>query len=477
LKKKFVLNLILLVVLNLLVKPFWIFGIDRTVQNRVGTTEYGMYFSLFSLSVLLNILLDAGLTNFNNRAISRNKNKLQVYLPNLLGVKLILAFVYLLVCLALGLMLQYNQRQLSLLFILCLNQFLNSLILFLRSSISGLQYYTTDSLLSVLDRLLVIIFCGLLLWTNLTGGTFRIEWFAWIQTLSYGLTALTVFLILQHKARRLTWHIHLSSFIRILRYSLPYATLVFLMACYSRIDSVMIERMLPDGKYQAGIYAQAFRILDAAAMAGYLFAGLLLPMFSSLLKKKEDVSSLLYLAFSLIIIPAITASLVTLLYKNPLMFLLYHHTEAAPVLGILMMAFPGFATTYIFGTLLTAAGRLKELNLMAASVLLTNVILNLWLIPRHGALGAAISSAFSQLCAAIIQVFMAFSLLPVIFKKNYFLKLLMLTGLLIVVSLLLAKMPLSWGKGTLLLSSFAFILAVLFNLISLAGIRKTSTAL
>ena len=35
-KRKFVINLALVLFLNLLVKPFWIFGIDRTVQNVVG---------------------------------------------------------------------------------------------------------------------------------------------------------------------------------------------------------------------------------------------------------------------------------------------------------------------------------------------------------------------------------------------------------------------------------------------------------
>ncbi len=71
LKRKFVTNLALLLFLNLMVKPFWMFGIDRKVQNVLGAGEYGLYFSLFSLSILLNILLDAGIINFNNRSIAR----------------------------------------------------------------------------------------------------------------------------------------------------------------------------------------------------------------------------------------------------------------------------------------------------------------------------------------------------------------------------------------------------------------------
>ena len=71
-KKKFLTNLALLIFLNLLVKPFFIFGIDRSVQNAVGLENYGFYFTIFNFAFLFNILLDAGLTNFNNRNIAQH---------------------------------------------------------------------------------------------------------------------------------------------------------------------------------------------------------------------------------------------------------------------------------------------------------------------------------------------------------------------------------------------------------------------
>ena len=52
-QKKYLKNLALLIFLNLLVKPFWILGVDREVQNVVGTSEYGFY------SVILNFSFQA----------------------------------------------------------------------------------------------------------------------------------------------------------------------------------------------------------------------------------------------------------------------------------------------------------------------------------------------------------------------------------------------------------------------------------
>ena len=39
-------NLILVVFLNILIKPFYILGIDAEVINRVGASVYGNYFAL-----------------------------------------------------------------------------------------------------------------------------------------------------------------------------------------------------------------------------------------------------------------------------------------------------------------------------------------------------------------------------------------------------------------------------------------------
>ena len=66
----------------------------------------------------------------------------------------------------------YSSEQFSMLWILVLNQFLASFILYFRTNISGLQYFRTDSLLSVMDRTLMILFTGLLLWGNITNEPF-----------------------------------------------------------------------------------------------------------------------------------------------------------------------------------------------------------------------------------------------------------------------------------------------------------------
>ena len=50
-------------ILNLAVKPAYLLVIDTKIQDLLGPEEFGRFFPLVSLAILLNILLDAGLAN------------------------------------------------------------------------------------------------------------------------------------------------------------------------------------------------------------------------------------------------------------------------------------------------------------------------------------------------------------------------------------------------------------------------------
>src|SRR5690606_26517911 len=111
-------------VLNLLVKPFYILGIDAGVQVAVGSQEYGMYAALLSLTFLLNVLLDLGLTNYNTRNIAQHTHLMGKYLSGMSGIRGLLALIYAGVTLFAAVVLGYEGQQLLLLGWLVLNQIL-----------------------------------------------------------------------------------------------------------------------------------------------------------------------------------------------------------------------------------------------------------------------------------------------------------------------------------------------------------------
>ena len=405
-QRKLLSGLFWVLLANLLVKPFWILGIEVGVQHAVGTEAYGFYYAIFSSSYISNILLGLGLTNFNTRNIAQHPQLIGKHLSGILGIKLLLLGLYVVVTFTVGLLLGYGSEEFRLLALLTLCQFLNSLILYLRSNFEGLLLFRWDSLFSVLDRLLMIVICGCLLWSPLRE-RFNIYWFVYAQLAAYGLTALLALVVIGRKAglRRLRWDRRF--FFVILRKSAPFALLVLLMAAYGHVDSIVLRAMASDE--QAGIFAGAFRLLDALTMVAYLVSVPLLPVFSRLCREGEAVTPYLRLVFWPMMLFAIGAAVACAVWAVPVMRLLYHGRAAlyVPVFRVIIFGIIPIGLTYIFGTLLTAGGYLRQLNTFAAVSLVLNIAVNMLLIPRLGAVGSAWASLSTQSFMALAQVLLS----------------------------------------------------------------------
>lgn len=440
-EKKFLSNLLLIVVLNLLVKPFYILGIDAEVQNRVGEVAYGNYFSLLNFSFLLNILLDFGITNFNARNIAQHPKLVSKHFGKILSVRFLLFFFYVIVTVLLGLIIGYDGYEFYLLSILMVNQFLVAILQFVRSNFAGLHLFKKDAFISILDRSLLILICSMLLWTNWFGGTMKIEWFIYAQTFAYGCSALIAIGLLWKEIGRLKIQLQWPFSKMVLKNSLPYAVLILLMMMYTRIDAVMLERLVPNGDHAAGVYAQGFRLLDAVNMFALLFAGMLLPIFARLIRNKEDIHPMTGLAFRLLFGISWIVGITCFVYQNELINLRYPGSDssASVTFGWLILSFIPIATNFVFSTLLTANGSLKKLNILAFLGFILNVCLNFFFIKYNGAEGAALATLITQVVMALAQMLVAFKTLKIKFPGQFYLGLFGLVAGLIIAGVIVTN--------------------------------------
>jgi O-antigen/teichoic acid export membrane protein len=406
-QKKFLSSLGLILLLNLLVKPFYILGVDAEVQIRVGKEVYGLYFSLLNLSFLFNMLIDLGINNFNNNNISKNLQLASKHFSKLFSIKAVLSLFYAVFTIFLGYVLDYHGFAFHLLLLLAFNQILISFILFARSNLAAMHLFKTDSVVSVLDRILLVSFCSLILFTNLTGGEFRIEWFVYLQTAAYALTLVFSVIFLGRRIGRLKWDLDRLFAIHIFKKSIPYATFMLIGGLYNRMDGIMLDQIGPQGSFTAGEYAQGFRFFEAASMFAYLFAVLLLPIYSRMIKEKLPVKPMVETATRLLLGCAVGAAIIILFYGDTILNWRYPDVteDSIKAFSALMFGFIGVGMFYVYGTLMTADEDLKRLNYISIGGFLLNIVLNFYLIPRHGAFGAAIATLATQLFAGAAQLY------------------------------------------------------------------------
>jgi O-antigen/teichoic acid export membrane protein len=459
-RKLFLINILLLILVNVLIKPFFIFGIDLTVQNRTEPGAYGLYFALLNWAYLFQIISDFGLQNFNARHISSSSHLLEKYFPSLLVIKVFLSFMYFFVAMAAAYFIgNYHDDALWLLAVLLANQIMVQMTLFLRTNISGLGHYRVDSLLSSLDKLLMLFFCSFALWWHdrTSTGVFPIIWFVLAQSLALLMTMFVVYGVLRSKSQiplrpklltnlKTGWPVIVVLF----KKSLPFAAVILLMSAYTRLDAIILERTLPDGDYHTDIFAGSYRLLDALNMFGYLFASLLLPMFSRQLAAGSDVRPLTQLSFRLIWAGSITACVSIFFHRFDIIALMFNGKAdiayRSDVCGVLIWSFVAICVTYIFSTLLTAGAKMRSMNQIFLAGLCLDLIMDFALIPTQKAMGAAHAALATQVFVALGMVCLCYKYYQIRFTLDGLVRIAVFTsGITIIAWYLSTVVGMAWS--------------------------------
>jgi len=400
----FIRGLGITLLLNLLVKPATIFGVDVVMQNQIGAKPYGDFSAFLNLTFLFSMLLDMGITNYMTRLIAQHPHLIRQYSHQLFTMRLVLAGVYVLWTVSLYFIIGFPIDYWWMLILLIIHQISINTVNYVRAYTGGLMKFELDAVLSVVERLVYLLFGVLLLYTTFIR-PISLGWFVGIFVASSFISFLFAGFVYVSLVEFPKWKWNTIFFKAIFKQSFPYALLVILMMLNSRLDTVFIKLMHPDGATQVSYYVQGFRLLDACWMFGILFGGILLPIFSRLLKEKESVSSIMTNAFNLLISAGLLMVVLSIGTREELFSALYVDANQMTYDSwiFLSISFLPMCFTLVFGTLLTANGSLRQLNIMAIIALSINILLNILLIPVLGAKGAAITTLTAQTVFGVLQ--------------------------------------------------------------------------
>jgi O-antigen/teichoic acid export membrane protein len=390
-----------LIILNLLVKPVWLLFIDRQVQLTVGYEEYGKYFAILNLSYVLFFLSDIGISNMLNQRVA---NHLHVNIIQLLKIKAVLLLCYFIVFCFVGWLTHISHWEILLSVILI--QILTSLLIFCRNIVTANQYFGADAWLSVIDKMLMIIFCGSILYTSMFG-KISLLLFLQIQAACTALAVSVSFVLILKK--RLITIAGKQNVENIIKLVLPFALITLLMSIHYRLDGFLLERIHTNGALEAGIYASAYRLLDASNMVGYLASSFLVAFVARNLGEKQTLEDAIFNTRHLLMFCSLGVASFVFVFAPWLEALLYHSNSSynAMVIQLCIASYPAYCLVHVYGSVLTGAAKFKQfITVLILSVLL-NIILNSILIPAQGAVGCCIAALVSQYFCGVATLIIA----------------------------------------------------------------------
>jgi O-antigen/teichoic acid export membrane protein len=265
----------------------------------------------------------------------------------------------------------------------------------LRAPVQARQHFNTDALLSVLEKLLALtLVAGLLL-----GGQLRLSTYVGARLVAAGFTAALFLGLLRRLFGRLPhrWPRRRQAG-RLLRGSLPFAFIALLYGINERVDMVLLERL--SSAREAGYYAGAYRWLDAAMMYAWTVLPLFFARFAHATARPRELRRLLWVGQRVVAVPLLIV-VAFVLFRGEVLFWQFGHSTGPEVahmalclkilfLNVLVNAF--FA---IYSTVLTGTRHQQPVSWLVAFSIGLNLTLNLLLLPRFGAVAAALNTLVS----------------------------------------------------------------------------------
>jgi O-antigen/teichoic acid export membrane protein len=229
-------------------------------------------------------------------------------------------------------------------------------------------------------------------------------WFAYIYSFEWLILGIGLYLI-YGKSNKWLWRFESKWSIRLLKSSWYLLLSAVAVNFYKRVDQVMIRQMVNDSAN--GQYSAAVRLSEI----WYIFPNILCAIFfPAILNAKKQNEQLYYqrLKFlnAFLFWLALVISVIIAPLSEPLITYLYGE-EYAPAGKILsyhiwssIFVFMGVSSGYWL-----VAENLEKVSLYRTLVgLVVNVLLNLILIPRQGAIGAAIATLMAQSAVAVFSM-------------------------------------------------------------------------
>jgi O-antigen/teichoic acid export membrane protein len=369
--------------------------------RTLGDVEFGKFSFALALGTIFETLMDFGFHQVTIRAVARDKSRALDLLRHTLGLKLIWATGALAALVVTATLLRPETDVRAACYLLGGSLVLRSYMLTIRGVLQGLERFAWDSVVVVADRAILLAF-GLVALAS-GGGLHGLA----IAFVAARAVALGVSAWLTHaQLGGLGVRFDPAVWSELQTTALPIGFFLVVLNVYAYIDGVMLGVMRTD--VETGLYTAAYRAYEGLSYPASAIAAVLTPRLSDLFRTdraRHRRVAILGLAGAAGL--AIIISTVACVLASPLMTGIFgsEFAPAAAPFRILSLGLTFVFAIWVMHAIALSVDRERLLLKTAIAGLVVNVALNLYVIPRMGASGAALATVAGELVSLVVIAF------------------------------------------------------------------------
>ncbi|ALT69314.1 flippase [Methanobrevibacter millerae] len=385
-----------------------VFGFVWTIllARYLGVDNYGILGFAVSITGILGVIDDLGISTYIVRHISTNYESAPKYLGNTIPLKAIFAAINLIVTFIILVLLNVNQFTIFITLLFSIESIFISYVNTLYGTFQAFEKGKYQGICNILMNTITLIFILISIFADL-----GLEGVTFAYILANLINLIYAYYILNKHIVKPKYELDWNFCKKVTLLSIPFAVTGILYSIYYSIDIIMLTNMV--GDYATGIYNATYKLISVLTLFYSVYTAVIFPVMSRLFKNDKKLliisyeKSIKYLM--LIIIPI---AIGTMFYSLDIIQLIYGHKydQAASVLSILIWTVCLLFISGASNTLLNASHREVTVTKIYAIAAVFNVVLNLIMIPHFSYNGAAITTVLSDLLIVFIQIYVIYKL-------------------------------------------------------------------
>jgi O-antigen/teichoic acid export membrane protein len=373
------------------------------IAKTIGTELFGKYTFGLSFIVLFSVLANFGLESLFVREAARDKANIKKLIYDVLAIKCLLAAMTVAVLIGFAHGMAYDESTIAVIKILSAGLFFQ-----IASEVLGAVYRSLErlhfiSLCTVLFRAITALIIFISIYSGV--GFWGIVW-------SYTIGRIIVFLfICVHYQKTIgigPVRVNIRFWPELIRRGLPFYLSAIFTMLYMKVTVLFLAET--HGEHEIGIYMAAAILVESLLFLPNSFSMILFSAFSRIYGNSLEALKKAYarsMKYIVILIAAVVTG--TILISEKLILLIYgEEFQGAPTVLNILVLFWGLAfLTQIMSNLLFAINRERlQVKIMGVTCI-SNILLNIILVPVLGAVGSAIAFTVSEVIAvSLIMIFL-----------------------------------------------------------------------
>jgi len=358
----------------------------------LGAEGYGVFSYALGLAGFFTIFADIGIGMILTREAAKKPDQRSYYFATSLILKLLLLLITALAVLLIAPSLSKIEAAKALIPIIALLTVFDGIRDLSISFLRALEKMEVEAFIIILMNLAIAVTGFIVLSRVATPQAFALSYVA-----SAGAGTLAAVVILRKEFAKVFSHFRKELAKQIINAALPIAFIALLGALTFNVDLIMLGWWRTAA--EIGFYSSAQRIVQLLTTLPAIIASATFPTLSRLVGqgKESEVASLMERGITTLLLVAIPLTVGGAILATPIIDLVYGHAyaPAASVLQILIVTMLFFPSALIVNMVLSY-DKQKSVAKFIALAGVANVLLNFFLIPPLGIVGAATATLISQ---------------------------------------------------------------------------------